>query len=308
MPEKVRIFIGSGEASCLERKTLIYSLRKHSKRELDIHVFNGTHNAVERNDEPPYDAGLPLHIKYRNYTEFSNYRFLIPKLCGYQGRAMWLDSDMICLSDIGEIFDAEMHGCDFLAKSEAYAKLGKGCWALSLMLIDCSKCRFDLETYFKEIDQGLYTNGDLHQMTPKFLQHHPFKIAEHERTWNVFDQHDPTTKLIHYTNLSTQPWKFPGHAYGELWHKYFKEARDAGAVSQRDVQLAVGRAYCRRDILAGNSADAVTVAPPPAPAIAAATKVVDQAHTAATKPKGLRKVGREIQRAWDKFRGRTRAA
>jgi hypothetical protein len=42
-PQPVKIFIGSGEQSLLERKVLIYSLHKHTRRELDISVFNGTH-------------------------------------------------------------------------------------------------------------------------------------------------------------------------------------------------------------------------------------------------------------------------
>ena len=76
----VRVFIGSGEASLLERKTLIYSLRKNSKRPLEIWVINGTHNAIERNDAPPFLAPLSLEMKYRNVTEFSLYRYLIPQM------------------------------------------------------------------------------------------------------------------------------------------------------------------------------------------------------------------------------------
>src|SRR6056297_2579541 len=110
--EPVRVFIGSGEASVLERKTLIYSLKKHCSRELDIYVFNGTHNSIEHNDEPPVLANMPLWIKYRNYTEFSNYRFLIPEICNHQGRAIFLDSDMVCLGDIAKFFDQPMDGCD----------------------------------------------------------------------------------------------------------------------------------------------------------------------------------------------------
>ena len=46
--EAVRIFIGSGEQSVVERRVLVHSLRRHTRRPLDIHVFNGTHNAIER--------------------------------------------------------------------------------------------------------------------------------------------------------------------------------------------------------------------------------------------------------------------
>jgi len=39
---RVKVFIGSGEASLIERKVAIYSLRKNTKRNLDIYVCNGT--------------------------------------------------------------------------------------------------------------------------------------------------------------------------------------------------------------------------------------------------------------------------
>src|SRR4029079_17992746 len=86
--ENIKIFIGSGEASLVERKTLIYSLHKHTKRKLDIYVFNGTHNALEHNQDEPVLAPLPLKLKYLNgSTEFSLYRYLIPQICQYRGKA-----------------------------------------------------------------------------------------------------------------------------------------------------------------------------------------------------------------------------
>jgi hypothetical protein len=139
--DPVRVFIGSGEASLLERKVLIHSLRKNTRRKLDIYVFNGTHNAIEKNNEPPVLAPMSLRVKYRNYTEFSLYRYLMPQLCGHQGRAIHLDSDMVCLGDIGELFDMPMHGNDFLS-IKAY---DTGQWGPSVMLVDCATCRFDLE-------------------------------------------------------------------------------------------------------------------------------------------------------------------
>ncbi len=243
----VRVFIGSGEASCLERKTLIYSLQKHCSRPLDIYVFNGTHNSIEHNDEEPYLANLPLWIKYRNHTEFSNYRFLIPEICGHEGRAIFLDSDMVCLGDIAEFFDQPMNGCDMLAKGEAYQ--GEKSWGMSQILFDCSKCHFDLEQIFREMDAGQFTNTDFHQMRPPFLEKHPFRLAAYSEQWNVFDHLEEDTKLIHYTNLGTQPWKFPGHPYEKLWFQYFNEAREAGFIDNVDIKKALSRAYVRQDIL-----------------------------------------------------------
>lgn len=251
--ERVKVFIGSGEASLLERKVAIYSLRKHTKRDLDIYVFNGTHNAIELNDEEPFPAPLSLQLKYQNITEFSLYRFLIPQICNYQGKAIYIDSDTICLTDIGELFDTPLNGCDFLAKGDAYDSRGAKLWGLSVMLIDCEQCRFDLETFYKEIAQGLYTDKDLACMSLAFLAHHPYKIGNLDRNWNVFDRADKDTNLIHYTNLYTQPWKYPNHPYGELWFTYFREAIDAGIITPKDIELSKIRSYVRRDIMKGNS-------------------------------------------------------
>ena len=248
-----RIFIGSGEASVLERKTLIWSLHKHSGRGLDIHVFNGTHNAVEHGDDEPVPAPMSLRVKYRNITEFSNYRFLIPQLCGHEGRAIWLDSDMVCLTDIRELFDTPMDGFDLLACPDAYGGSGSRRWGLSVALFDCSRCHFDLDLCFDEIDQGRYSYGDLHQLSTRFLEAHPLRVGSLDANWNVFDRHDRDTRLIHYTNLFTQPWKFRGHPWGDLWHRYFNEARSAGYITEEDLQTAFVRAYARRDLLDGHA-------------------------------------------------------
>lgn len=248
--DTVRIFIGSGEASRLERKTLIHSIRKHTRRPLDLYVFNGTHNAIERNDEPPSPAPMSLRVKYRNVTEFSLYRFLIPAVCGFKGRAIFLDSDMICLADIGELFDTPLEGYDFLAKGDAYG--GSHAWGLSVMLIDCGRARFDLEAIVDEIDHGEYTLEDFARMTGRFRTRRPCAIGAIDPRWNEFDRYDAGTKLIHYTNLETQPWKYTGHPAGELWFQYFREALAAGAVTRDDVTVTLLRAYARPDLLAGN--------------------------------------------------------
>lgn len=251
--ERIKVFIGSGEASLLERKVAIYSIRKHTKREVDIYVFNGTHNAIELNDQEPVLAPMSLKIKYQNITEFSLYRYLIPQLCNYQGKAIYLDSDVLCLADIGELFDTNLNGYDFLAKKEAYAHSGTKLWGLSVMLIDCQRCRFNLESYFEEIADGMYSHQDFSCMSPTFLKQHRFAIGELDPNWNVFDSWDFQTKLIHYTNLYTQPWKAANHPHGELWFQYLYEALDQGFVTEADIDLSLLRSYVRPDIRQGNS-------------------------------------------------------
>lgn len=247
---RIRVFIGSGEASRIERNTVIYSLRKNSKRELDIYVFNGTHNSIQLNDGEPFLAPMSLRVKYQNITEFSLYRFLIPELCNYQGRAIYIDSDTVCLTDIGELFDTPMGDADFLARRDYPDET---LWGLSVMLIDCQKCRFDLEKVVDEIDAGLYSITDFSRMSSRFLSYYPYKIGLLDPAWNMFDELDSRTKLIHYTNLYMQPWKYPNHPHGELWFSYFNEALAQGYVTAEDIRLSMIRSYIRRDLLDGNS-------------------------------------------------------
>lgn len=251
--ERVRVFIGSGEASLLERKTLIYSLRKHSQRELDIYVLNGTHNSITLNDGEPFLAPMPLKIKYRNATEFSLYRFIIPEVCNYQGKAIYVDSDIVSLTDIGQLFDTPMNGCDFLAKKGAQKGYrGSNFWGLSVMLIDCEKSQFNLEIIFNEIDQKLYTQTDFMVMNQTFLTHHPYTIGELDPGWNMLDSWDKNTKLIHYTGLFSQPWKYPNHPYGDIWFKCFNEAIASSYITKEDISISLHRAYVRKDLLKGN--------------------------------------------------------
>jgi hypothetical protein len=122
------------------------------------------------------------------------------------------------------------------------------------MLIDCERCKFDLELIVDEIDAGLYSLMDFSVMAPKFLALHPYKIDRLDPNWNVFDRWDEQTKLIHYTNLNKQPWKYPNHPYGEIWFDYFNQARESGFITENDLRLSMIRAYVRRDLLDGNFA------------------------------------------------------
>lgn len=247
------VFIGSGEASTLERKTLIYSIRKTASGPVDIAVFNGTHNTVEREGQAPQPVPMSIPVKYQNITEFSNYRYFIPQLCGYQGRALWLDSDVICMSDIHELFNTPMDGLDILAKTKKGPQ-GDTRWSLSVSLMDCARCRFDLDLYAREIEQGKYIYNDLHQLTQRFLDVHPFKPGVLDANWNSYDEYVPgRTRMIHYTNLHTQPWKVRGHRHGALWFRWFNEAREAGYVTEQDIELAIRRSYVRPDIRKGNT-------------------------------------------------------
>ena len=248
----ITVFIGSGNQSLLERKVLIYSLLKHSQRSLDIRVFDGTNNTVIMAGGSQ-TAPMSKELQRRNLTEFSLYRYLIPQLMSFTGKAIYLDSDMLCLTDIAELVELPLEDKDFLC-TKAY-KDGNGdlMWATSALLINCDRCRFDLPQIFSEIDRGLFSYTDFSQMGRSFLEVHPYLIGKLNGEWNVFDKHDAATNIIHYTDLRTQPWRFRSHPYGGIWFQYFEEARTAGHVTDEDIRYAIANGYARRDLLEGNN-------------------------------------------------------
>jgi hypothetical protein len=45
-----------------------------------------------------------LPIQRKGLTEFTFSRYLVPYLCGYEGEAVFMDSDMLCLADIADLY------------------------------------------------------------------------------------------------------------------------------------------------------------------------------------------------------------
>lgn len=250
----LQVFIGSGEASLIERKVFEYSIRRHSGANVSVHVYNGTHDTIEWADGSRERLNTPLKIKYANVTEFSNFRWFIPRLCNHKGRALYVDSDMVAFSDLGVFADLDMKGAALMAKPSAYEESPEhATWGLSMALMDCDLCRFDPDLWFREIEQGAYSVQDLHRMGNAFQTRHPLALAELPEGWNIFDHYDPAScNLIHYTRLGTQPWKFIGHPHGDIWFQYLQEAMQSGFVTQEMIDRQIMRGYVRGNLLQGN--------------------------------------------------------
>ena len=86
-------------------------------------------------------------------TDFSFTRFLVPYLMNYEGWAIFMDCDMLCRSDIAELWDQRDEQFSVLCvkhnhkpkekikfQGEVQTNYPKKNWS-SLMLINCSKCK-----------------------------------------------------------------------------------------------------------------------------------------------------------------------
>ena len=160
-------------------------------------------------------------MKRKNPTPFSLVRFMVPALCDYKGWAAYCDADQVVLDDIRKmllvarndprpaIFVAKAHGCT------------------GVLLMDTSRLKWDAWEILKKIDQGAPYGPMMRELNGYGFSN----MGELGEEWNTHDRLDVGTKLLHYTNLPIQPWKFPGkHPFEHVWAGQLRAAIDEGFV------------------------------------------------------------------------------
>jgi hypothetical protein len=134
MPEELYVGVGCTEAQWLPFAVLRYSIERHTRRPVRV--------------EPLFRAAIPVpsprEVKNRAKTPFSFQRFLIPELRGYEGRAMYLDSDMLVFADIGHLFGYEFGDADLLAVP----------YETSVLVMDCQALTWNIRQLIYELDGG----------------------------------------------------------------------------------------------------------------------------------------------------------
>lgn len=96
------------------------------------------HSIVSRSSVPVAITPLilsQLPIRRRGLTEFTFSRYLVPWLCRYEGRALFLDADMVMVGDVAELFAQATGAAVSVVMSQHPFE-----WP-SLMLFECADCR-----------------------------------------------------------------------------------------------------------------------------------------------------------------------
>ena len=138
-------------------------------------------------------------------TAFSFSRFLVPWLAGYQGWALFIDADMLCLGDIAELWALRdehtavqvvkhQHECEPGLKFQGMPQTpyGRKNWS-SVMLFNCERCRALTPEYVNTA-----TGLELHQF--RWLA--DSEIGELPPEWNVLvgvQELPPEPRVLHYT-------------------------------------------------------------------------------------------------------------
>lgn len=210
----LRIFIGWDSRFPEPADVLRHSLLEHASIPLDIRFLKLDDVGLDRTPDP------------RASTEFTYSRFLVPHLCGFAGKAIFMDNDMLCFADIKELDDLDMDGLALRVVKHDYRPVNAvkmyGCeqssyprknWS-SLMIMNCGK----LTLWSKEV-VATQTGAYLH----RFQDIPDEQIGEIPSVWNSLDHLDENTKMIHYTNGG--PWfeAYRDHPHADVWCR----ARDA---------------------------------------------------------------------------------
>ena len=177
------VVIGGGEEYKIPALVTEYSIK--SRCPVDVEVIQ------------TYSMERPMFEVHRNPTLFSIVRWWIPTLRSFKGRAIYLDSDMVVLDDIRNLFNTPMNGRAVLRTPDP-----------SVMLIDCAHegvAHWDAWKIRDAVDRGEYGYHEMWGSTN-------FTALEHlgalDDVWNHRDTYEQgQTKNLHYTNLNRQPWR-----------------------------------------------------------------------------------------------------
>ncbi len=224
----LRVFIGWDSRYPELSDVLSYSLRKHASIPLSISYLKLAELGLHRPNDPLAS------------TEFTYTRFLVPWLCNYEGVAVFMDNDMVCLGDIKELAELDMDPYALRVVKHDYRPTNKtkmyGCpqtvyprknWS-SLMIMNCARLRL-WSKQVVDTQSGAYLHR--FQDIPDEL------MGDISPAWNALDWMDRGTRLIHYTNGG--PWfeRYRDHPYGQVWFKMRDEWR-AGLPGAADGPVA----------------------------------------------------------------------
>ncbi|NJN45939.1 MAG: glycosyl transferase [Candidatus Competibacteraceae bacterium] len=227
--QPVRIFVGAHETELLAFKVLEYSIKRHTALAVEMRTVD---NSL---------APEPSDTRFLAYTNFSYGRFAIPKLMGYQGRAVYMDSDMLVFKDIAELWNTPFDGAKILVEKMSEASQGKG-RLTAVMLMDCEA----LDWYPEQIIARLGNDYDYEQL----MSIHPL-LADGDLQdrlplgWNSLDEVNEHTRLLHFTKIKTQPWVYPAHPWGQLWIDEVNLMLENGALSPELIKDEIAQGHVR---------------------------------------------------------------
>lgn len=169
----LNVFIGADPRQPLAYSVLQHSIRVNSSQPVSI-------TALQLDQLP---------IKRRGLTEFTFSRFIVPHLCGFRGKALFLDADMVVTGDIADLFKST----DYANPVFVNQQQDRFEWA-SAMLFNCENCKTLAPAYIDNEKNQLFDFA--------WTDHGAgIQVGELPPEWNRAVGYVDTAdaKLLHYT-------------------------------------------------------------------------------------------------------------
>lgn len=191
----IRVFVGcAANGEDIESQMVLESsLRRHSSIDVDITWMKLSH------DPKSLFSGWRTDLWA---TPFSGFRWAVPELCDFEGRAIYIDSDVIFRDDVLKLFRMPID----LGKV-VVAKGGNQGWRFCVSLWDCALAK----NYLPSIEY-LKNNPTSHKETINFFKTNKELVQPFSNgNWNCVDGEnyesvlDPDIKVLHYSSEAHQP-------------------------------------------------------------------------------------------------------
>ncbi len=195
--ETVRVFVGCDPNDCdLEQMMVLdHSLRRHASLPVEIQWMRLSGDPSSPWFSDPR-SGLGWHTG-RWATPFSGFRWAVAELCGFEGRAIYMDTDVLVLGDIVELWRAPIAApAVVLAKREGrHLRFCVSVW-------DCAAARAHLPAL-----ATLQREARSHEQCAALFEKNPGFVAEIDSRFNCVDGEGlpiDRIRMLHYSDMGTQ--------------------------------------------------------------------------------------------------------
>jgi hypothetical protein len=198
----IRIFVGcSANGEDAEAQGMLeYTLRRYVSQPIELNWM-----MLSKDPTSPWYSNPAKNEGWNTVgwaTPFSAFRWGIPHVCNYEGRAIYMDVDMVARDDIANLWEQEIpKGKVILTKDEKHS---------CVILFDCEK----IKPIIPAFDRLRRTEGMYRSIRNNIGTH----AGRFSGNWNCLDGEsyktlaDPDIKVIHFTKVETQPhlkWALP---------------------------------------------------------------------------------------------------
>ena len=239
----IRVFIGYDRHETAACTALTHSIQERASRPVSITQIN----LAQLSDI------YHRPVESLASTEFSFSRFLVPYLCDYQGWAIFMDCDMLCRTDIAELWDTrDPNYAVQVVKHDhkpantvkfndnVQTRYAKKNWS-SVMLMNCSECT-NLSLDYVNSASGL----ELHQF--KWLADDS-RIGELPHGWNHlvdYDLYSVEANLVHFTEGGPYFSQYRHVDYADEWFACFD--RMTGVIDKSSTLTAPQSPLIHQDV------------------------------------------------------------